>query len=70
MSKNDGGPAFPRPRVPNYNDAQQGMTLRDWFASQALIAIYAGIRGANASPRGMAEAAYIVADAMLSERSK
>ena len=31
---NDGGPAFPRAGS-DYNKAQEGMSLRDWFASHA-----------------------------------
>lgn len=41
----------------------QGMTLRDWFAGQALI-------GLTGSPHRAAEAAYEYADAMLEARSK
>lgn len=33
----DGGPAFPMASVP----PQQGMTLRDWFAGQALAGLLA-----------------------------
>ena len=40
-----------------------GMTLRDYFASQALTAI-------SGSPTDRAKWAYEVADAMLVERSK
>jgi len=32
---NDGGPAFPLPSEPGF-PAEMGMTLRDWFAGQAL----------------------------------
>ena len=65
-------PAFPHHYDPNapgifYN----GMTLRDWFAGQALIGIMA------AEPPNVAyhqeEAAiraFIIADAMLAERAK
>ena len=40
----DGGPAFPRPRSEGnleVYDAQQGLSLRDWFAGQALSAVLA-----------------------------
>lgn len=44
----DGGPAFPRPYSEDesvYYPDQEGMSLRDWFAGQAMqgiIAAYAG----------------------------
>ena len=44
----DGGPAFPVPEayhadsVELYQSADTGMTLRDWFAGQALVGILAG----------------------------
>lgn len=66
---NDGGPAFPHPagwrRDPEISD---GMSLRDWFAGQAL----AGILGASPPPfcEDAAEDAYRYADAMLAERSR
>ena len=69
--RDDGGPAFPpnagwRDLDPSY----WGASLRDVFAWQALIAIYAGIPDAVASASFMAERAYQLADAMLAERSK
>lgn len=73
MSKQDGGPAFPlgwRPTADGYERGDCGMSLRDWFAGQAL----AGFGGANGITRDssgfIAEAAYTIADAMLAERSK
>jgi len=54
----DGGPAFPDDR------SQVGMTLRDYFAAQAL----AGILSCDARPEcddSKAEWAYSLADAML-----
>ncbi len=36
----DGGPAFPRPaNGPEYTASQCGMTLREWYAGQALAGI-------------------------------
>jgi hypothetical protein len=58
---NDGGPAFPRHGY-NSND---GMTLRDWFASQALAGLLAHT---GESERNRAVAAYRYADAMLRAR--
>lgn len=70
--REDGGAAFPRlvPPVTNWSleDVTSGMSLRDWFAGQALAAVIAHTdreRWAWA-----AERAYEVADAMLAERSK
>ena len=66
--KNDGGPAFPRVN-PEYCKNNDGMTLRDWFAGQALV----GIAGRLMSPTEwngdcIASAAYELADGMMEER--
>uniref|UniRef100_A0A6H1Z7K8 Uncharacterized protein n=1 Tax=viral metagenome TaxID=1070528 RepID=A0A6H1Z7K8_9ZZZZ len=72
----DGGPAFPF--VPNAAQRQRnpGMSLRDWFAGQALIGLL-GItsRAPDAEAAGQAvlvigPAAYQLADALLAEREK
>lgn len=75
MSKNDGGPAFPGAKLydgeVDYRTA--GMTLRDWFAGQALIglAAYPGREGESNGPEHKhAEVAYKFADATIAERSK
>jgi hypothetical protein len=79
--RDDGGPAFPRP---DWNgswigpDSFSGMTLRDWFAGQAMLpAFLLALEAVKANPRGakfdetdLAEGAYKFADAMLAERSK
>lgn len=70
MSKQDGGPAFPSDNVTT--SGVKGMTLRDYFAGQALAAVYtrcdasphAEVRTAEA----VAKCAYNVADAMLAAR--
>lgn len=70
---NDGGPAFPAPAQPktdwSLEDVTSGMSLRDWFAGQALagIATRQNFRGIE---RSAAEQAYAIADAMLAEMSK
>ncbi len=87
MTKNDGGPAFPSAQItswrvgghggseaaPHY-EMVGGMSLRDWFAGQALMGILAlpgTIRGQqNKSGIDCAAEAYIFADAMLAERAK
>lgn len=78
---NDGGPAFPRPStVWNLPDGRQtgtedqtGMTLRDWFAGQALAGMASISLDDGDMVMGwadMAKAAYTAADAMLAERAK
>jgi hypothetical protein len=63
MSEKNGGCAFP---VSGYI-GQYGMTLRDWFAGQALVGVMVdGELGANSA----AELCYRFADAMLKERDK
>jgi len=73
---NDGGPAFPVPDSHHANGQVQyganGMTLRDWFAGQALAGLLASPRGpvdgGAITDSWVAENAYIVADAMLRAR--
>lgn len=65
--KKDGGPAFAHGNPEQGGDP--GMTLRDWFAGQAL----AGLMAAEwyiTEPEGAAEQAYKHADALLAEREK
>ena len=77
---NTGGPAFPGPYA-NENGSiealfkQQGMTLRDYFAAQALQgAIAHGFFNAAKANQSYAEylssIAYIYADAMLKVREE
>jgi len=69
----DGGSAFPLPYAVGPNDdlypAYPGMTLRDWFAAQALGL---GFDWTNVHETGgyaeAAQVAYEVADAMLAAR--
>ena len=79
MSKNTGGPAFPCSNEQftagnsHTGDAAPGMTLRDWFAGQALAQIiadgYVDYEHAGWQQR-ISSSAYEIADAMLVERSK
>jgi hypothetical protein len=66
MSKNDGGPAFGNPGTYEHT---RGMSLRDWFAGQALSAFH-DIPINEAASQFRAAVAYQLADAMLAERSK
>lgn len=76
----DGGPAFPTHFTANVGPdgvmstcGIHGMSLRDWFAGQAMIAL---VRlGASEAiddygPRPIASDAYDFADAMIAERTK
>lgn len=74
MSKpDDSGPAFPSPDTRGY-DGVPGMTLRDWFAGQALIGQLASCSlgyeytGADAASK-CARDTYKYADAMIAARN-
>ncbi len=77
--KPDGGAAYPLPSDASA-DGRRGMTLRDYFAGQALQGFLAGPMATAlekvASRRGIdvdelaSKAAYEYADAMLKEREK
>ena len=70
-----GGFAFPTPelRAPNgmvLSAGSDGMSLRDWFAGQALVGMMAsdGNDGTYWKPANAAANAYEIADAMLAAR--
>lgn len=91
MSKDNGGPAFPGKEVfrylsnsygeepiPEYRPVS-GMSLRDYFAGQAMSAMIGVVVTGNLKPEAdangeigpsLARGAYAVADAMLAERTK
>lgn len=65
IEKDNGGPAFPGPF-----SQDRGMTLRDWFAGQALLGASHALNTGDVEwikYRG-AKAAYEIADAMLEAR--
>lgn len=70
MTQNDGGPAFPRPHSERNEFeeyyGQKGMTLRDWFAGQALSNPDICRRDDEYPQR----TAYAFADAILEARNK
>jgi hypothetical protein len=63
-----GGHAFPTLFIePEHGSGYAGMTLRDWFAGQALSNMYTHEAEDSTA---VARWAYQIADAMLAERSK
>lgn len=77
MSAIENPPAFPLAVPTGFQFAYDGMTLRDWFAGQALAGIVANSStpdlligfGFKGSKEALAEYAYAAADAMLTARS-
>jgi len=74
MSALNGGPAFPFREEDGAGgyDQHVGMSLRDWFAGQALLGIMANYTTAKfgATDADVARGAYDYADAMLAVRAK
>ena len=72
MTTNTGGPAFP---TPAHNLANDGMTLRDYFAAKALPTVISDwLQTGDIFPdveiaEVIARDCYIVADAMLKARA-
>lgn len=64
---NNGGPAFPH--IPT-SGSLDGMTLRDYFAGQALVGAFSTALDHGDSPSNVATAAYLMADAMLRAREE
>lgn len=67
MIRKDGGKAFPS-TLPHSLTSYPGMSLRDWFAGQALTGLLAAPVGKDTWV-GVAKDAYSAADAMLEARS-
>lgn len=71
MSKNTGGPAFPLQAVGPQGEPyspEVGMTLRDYFAGQALAGLLAHPQGPAGEWERSAKDAYNAADAMITAR--
>jgi hypothetical protein len=77
MTTKDGGPAFPCSNEqfthgnPQTGDAWPGLSLRDWYAGQALIGLCQADMSDEeyiVSPHLLARTAYSMADAMLAAR--
>ena len=70
MSKrrDDGGRACPVSVQPNFQFVNEGMSLRDWFAGQALAGFMQGSSGYF--DEEMAAQVYRIADRMIAERAK
>ena len=67
--KYDGGPAFAKVCDEHFHDGQTGMSLRDYFAGQAIAGAALTIAGrTDFTSRKYAYYAYQVADIMLSQR--
>lgn len=70
MSRHDGGPAFPGEQADRY---WLGMSLRDFFAGQAMTAyLTSPVTAKDATDHAdrCAEWAYLQANAMLKERAR
>lgn len=73
IERKDGGPAFPQVETEK-SYSHEGMSLRDWFAGQALVGHLAN-NGATSDmilvgAIGIAESCFKIADAMLQEKRK
>jgi hypothetical protein len=67
MNKETGGPAFPIDRIAiNKEFGSSGMTLRDYFAAQAMQALLIATKTADGNM--IIKDAYNIADAMLKAR--
>lgn len=70
--RKDGGAAFPHMMAEGHRDYAGGMTLRDYFAGQALASIpnrsWDDVGDGYVLVKAWAKCAYAVADAMLAAR--
>ncbi|KKN80811.1 hypothetical protein LCGC14_0326170 [marine sediment metagenome] len=75
MNQKDGGHAFPRTAANAADCSHSGMSLRDWFAGQALTGLSSCIGrhqlfAHDWETEHISKAAYILADAMLETREQ
>lgn len=68
MIKSDGNQAFPSAHF--QDDELQGMSLRDYFAANAMQALIERYGYERSEADNLAECSYDVADSMLAERAK
>ena len=76
----DGGPAFPcqvwveydqgNGTVHHKDERRSGLTMRDYFAAQAMAGSLGGVPGTHLSPDNLARESYAHADAMLKAREQ
>jgi hypothetical protein len=72
----DGGPAFPRTAQMTgsgwVTSEGSGMSLRDYFAAKAMAALITNSEWDDrlTNEGGVAQIAYVIADAMLKQRAK
>ena len=71
MSDNYNGPAMAQ-QILRLQAAQHGMTLRDWFAGQALVSMYASkkVEKEKWDCGSIAYHCYVMADEMLKAREE
>jgi hypothetical protein len=62
-------PAFPRPHSGEKQYAQEGMTLRDYFAAKAMQGMLVN-NGGGMPFRDLTEWSYCIADEMMKAREK
>jgi hypothetical protein len=73
MDINDGGPAFPKQSADG--EWYEGMSLRDWFAGQALVGLLASghpsynLADTDQNAQYAAFRAYVMAEEMLAARA-
>lgn len=70
MSKDHSGWAFPVHSENGVPYGDPGMTLRDWFAAQAMVGMLSSDRESGAVWDAYASDAYAMADAMLAARKR
>lgn len=69
MGASDGGPAFPVPGL-HADESFNGMSLRDYFAAEAVQGIVAGRFYNPGQAEQIAKDAMAIADALIAAREK